>query len=263
MRSILEQTNRAVQDMARAFREGAHAGGAPLPLRLLHQSTGAAACTTRDGETGMATVHRRVRLRSLSRCCASRRRPESSSSESEYDPVDDAAHADGTFWYDRAAIPVLPDWLARRAEEGLGLAGHGLPTLPLASGGGELSCPPGWHMARRIRKRALAGYYVDVFDVAKPSGQPGVTGRKYRPTKRRCVDRTFDNWLNGYQAYAAMLSAAFPRGHGSFGSTWAMCWRPGPLPGTRRPSSMMRNSADWPPTQPLPSGMSSSNASGP
>uniref|UniRef100_A0ACB8FAV1 Uncharacterized protein n=1 Tax=Sphaerodactylus townsendi TaxID=933632 RepID=A0ACB8FAV1_9SAUR len=31
-------------------------------------------------------------------------------------------------------------------------------------------------MARRIRERALAGYYVDVFDMAKPSGQPGVTG---------------------------------------------------------------------------------------
>uniref|UniRef100_A0ACB8F917 Uncharacterized protein n=1 Tax=Sphaerodactylus townsendi TaxID=933632 RepID=A0ACB8F917_9SAUR len=59
-------------------------------------------------------------------------------------------------------------------------------------------------------RRALAGYYVDVFDMAKPSGQPGVTGKRHRPAKRRRTDRTFDNWLNGYRAYAAMLSAAFP-----------------------------------------------------
>lgn len=68
------------------------------------------------------------------------------------------------------------------------------------------------HLLRKVRERALNGYFINIFDLLRPEGESGVTGTKQDKKERAKggAERTFHNWMAGYTVYVTLVSAAFP-----------------------------------------------------
>ena len=76
----------------------------------------------------------------------------------------------------------------------------------------DIDDPPGEHLRRKLRERALDGFYVDIFQFVKPDGEAGSTGSR-KEAKRRLEaprDRSFTSWLRGFTEYMALIAAAYP-----------------------------------------------------
>ncbi|CAI5779093.1 Hypothetical predicted protein [Podarcis lilfordi] len=74
---------------------------------------------------------------------------------------------------------------------------------------------PGAHLTTKLRSRILDGRYIDIFSLAPPQeGQDpqdkGSTASKKRAVVAK-VDRTFERWLDSFQVFAGVVSAAYPR----------------------------------------------------
>ncbi|XP_077781382.1 uncharacterized protein LOC144327054 [Podarcis muralis] len=72
----------------------------------------------------------------------------------------------------------------------------------------------GNHLSQRKRNKILNGDYVDIFTLLPPTKITG-KGEKRRSYGRRRyrtprAERTFDNWLDGYQVFMGVVCAAYP-----------------------------------------------------
>uniref|UniRef100_A0ACB8ERM4 Uncharacterized protein n=1 Tax=Sphaerodactylus townsendi TaxID=933632 RepID=A0ACB8ERM4_9SAUR len=105
------------------------------------------------------------------------KRSADSSSSSEYSSDEDSAQADRYYWFSRDGVPVLPPVLAKCRDLSLGLLHDGTNHDTILPGGELLQDPPGWHLPKKVRDRALDGYYVDIFEFVMPDGAQGVTGK--------------------------------------------------------------------------------------
>uniref|UniRef100_A0ACB8ERJ7 Uncharacterized protein n=1 Tax=Sphaerodactylus townsendi TaxID=933632 RepID=A0ACB8ERJ7_9SAUR len=104
----------------------------------------------------------RTRRRRTSKHRCSRKHHDTSYS-SELSSDKDSAQADGFYWVSREGIPSLPPPLAKCHDLSLGLPQDGTDHDSVMSNGELLQDPPGWHLPKKVKERALDGYYVDIF----------------------------------------------------------------------------------------------------
>ncbi|XP_077787077.1 uncharacterized protein LOC144328297 [Podarcis muralis] len=73
----------------------------------------------------------------------------------------------------------------------------------------------GNHLSKRKRNKILNGNYVDMFSLLPPAQVKGKGEKIKYYGKRRYrvprVERTFENWLNGYQVFMAVVSSCYPK----------------------------------------------------
>lgn len=74
---------------------------------------------------------------------------------------------------------------------------------------------PGAHLSSKLRSRILDGRYVDIFSLAPPlDGQEPLDKGLSVPKRRTIVakaDRTFERWMDSFQVFAGVISAAYPK----------------------------------------------------
>ncbi|CAI5787064.1 Hypothetical predicted protein, partial [Podarcis lilfordi] len=70
---------------------------------------------------------------------------------------------------------------------------------------------PGSHLSAKLRSRILNGRYVDMFKLVPPSEEQekGSSSSKKRPGAST-EDRTFEHWLDCFQVFAGVVTAAYP-----------------------------------------------------
>ncbi|CAI5799351.1 finger 703-like [Podarcis lilfordi] len=73
----------------------------------------------------------------------------------------------------------------------------------------------GNHLSQKKRNKILNGDYVDMFTLLPPTKLMGKGERRRSSGKGRYrtprAERTFENWLDGYQVFMAVVCAAYPR----------------------------------------------------
>ncbi|XP_077781634.1 uncharacterized protein LOC144327209 [Podarcis muralis] len=73
----------------------------------------------------------------------------------------------------------------------------------------------GAHLSQKKRNKILNGEYIDIFRLLPPAKIMG-RGEKRRHQGRRKyrtprAERTFDNWMDGFQVFMGVVSAAYPK----------------------------------------------------
>ncbi|KAJ7316213.1 hypothetical protein JRQ81_002375 [Phrynocephalus forsythii] len=144
----------------------------------------------------------------------SRRDTSSSLSSTESSSDEEGKSRSKNYWGEAACVPRLPRWaLHKRAlNEKLGRQAE-LSRPPKA-----LQCqscidaedPPGLHLTRRVRKAILGGHYIDLFSLARNDRAETRVRSKCNSQERPTSERTFDNRLEGFGQYAAVVQAAYP-----------------------------------------------------
>ncbi|CAI5771626.1 finger 703-like [Podarcis lilfordi] len=73
----------------------------------------------------------------------------------------------------------------------------------------------GNHLSQKKRNKILNGDYVDMFTLLPPTKLMGKGEKRRSFGKRRYrtprAERTFENWLDGYQVFMGVVCAAYPR----------------------------------------------------
>ncbi|CAI5799328.1 Hypothetical predicted protein [Podarcis lilfordi] len=73
----------------------------------------------------------------------------------------------------------------------------------------------GNHLSQKKRTKILNGDYIDIFTLLPPTKMTGKGEKKCLYEKRRYrtprAERTFENWLEGYQVFMGVVSAAYPK----------------------------------------------------
>ncbi|XP_077778976.1 uncharacterized protein LOC144326298 [Podarcis muralis] len=73
----------------------------------------------------------------------------------------------------------------------------------------------GNHLSQKKRNKILNGDYVDIFTLLPPAKLTGKGEKRRSYGKRRYrtpkAERTFENWLDGYQVFMGVVCAAYPR----------------------------------------------------
>ncbi|XP_077778992.1 uncharacterized protein LOC144326320 [Podarcis muralis] len=73
----------------------------------------------------------------------------------------------------------------------------------------------GNHLSKRKRDKILNGDYVDMFTLLPPAQMKGKGGKRRYYGKKRYrtprAERTFENWLNGYQVFMGIVSGCYPK----------------------------------------------------
>ncbi|XP_077779114.1 uncharacterized protein LOC144326434 [Podarcis muralis] len=73
----------------------------------------------------------------------------------------------------------------------------------------------GNHLSQKKRNKILNGDYVDMFTLLPPTKVTGKGEKRHSFGKRRYrtprAERTFENWLDGYQVFMGIVCAAYPR----------------------------------------------------
>ncbi|CAI5773844.1 XP_034966506.1uncharacterized protein LOC118082785 [Podarcis lilfordi] len=73
----------------------------------------------------------------------------------------------------------------------------------------------GNHLSQRKRDKILNGDFIDMFRLLPPAKLTGKGEKRHSHGKRRYraprVERTFDHWLDGFQVFMGVVSAAYPK----------------------------------------------------
>ncbi|CAI5799342.1 XP_034966506.1uncharacterized protein LOC118082785 [Podarcis lilfordi] len=73
----------------------------------------------------------------------------------------------------------------------------------------------GNHLSQRKRDKILNGDFIDMFRLLPPAKMTGKGEKRRSHGKRRYraprVERTFDHWLDGFQVFMGVVSAAYPK----------------------------------------------------
>ncbi|XP_077791585.1 uncharacterized protein LOC144329031 [Podarcis muralis] len=73
----------------------------------------------------------------------------------------------------------------------------------------------GNHLSQRKRDKILNGDFIDIFRLLPPAKLTGKGEKRRSYGKRRYrtprAERTFDNWLDGFQVFMGVVSAAYPK----------------------------------------------------
>ena len=171
-----------------------------------------------DGVPQQGARGRKRRRVAKGRSRDKRRSP--SSGESSSDEEENGAQAEGRYWLRGAFVPALPPWVAeRRADTKLFLeeeSRSGSNIVP-PSPHTDSDDPPGEHMLRKVRERALDGFYIDVFTLLKPDVVVPSTGSRYDRHSKKVParERSFSNWLRGSLNSCGLSPLHTPRGGGT------------------------------------------------
>ncbi|XP_077193033.1 uncharacterized protein LOC143837288 isoform X1 [Paroedura picta] len=142
-------------------------------------------------------------------------RRSSTSGESSTGDESEEAHRDGRYWLEGAFVPGLPAWLHKRRREAKRLLEAdgvlGSRKEPPAKYT-DADAPPGIHLPKKLRERALEGYFVDMFAFVRQGKRGGDTGKKRdkKGTEVPKCERSFNNWLRGFAEFMALVVAAYP-----------------------------------------------------
>ncbi|CAI7935294.1 Hypothetical predicted protein, partial [Podarcis lilfordi] len=144
---------------------------------------------------------------------------ETGSSSSEYDS--DASL--GSYWGKGEEVSGLPDWaLSRRANSHRKKFGGtqewkdgALVKASTISTYSTSDVIPGDHLSPKLRAKILNGEFVDMFKLVPPTEELGRGEKRPSHGKRKSrypsVPRTFENWLDGFQAFMGTIVAAYPK----------------------------------------------------
>lgn len=145
----------------------------------------------------------------------------SGSASGESSAEGDGVPPETDYWEIAAHTPGLPSWAIqrRRVARYQGGPGEVWGSSDASEGNAAVSSvgdhenPPGIHLSERVREQILDGYYVNVFKLIKPEGPEGRRERPKRDRKGRrqtVTERTFTNWLRGYQVYMGVVMIGYP-----------------------------------------------------
>uniref|UniRef100_UPI00109F2E4C uncharacterized protein LOC114596483 n=1 Tax=Podarcis muralis TaxID=64176 RepID=UPI00109F2E4C len=144
---------------------------------------------------------------------------ETGTSSSEYDS--DASL--GSYWGKGEEVSGLPDWaLSRRANCHRKKFGGtqewkdgALVKDATTSTYSTSDVIPGDHLSPKLRAKILNGEFVDMFKLVPPAEELGRGEKRPSHGKRKSkypsVPRTFENWLDGFQAFMGTIVAAYPK----------------------------------------------------
>ncbi|CAI5783859.1 Hypothetical predicted protein [Podarcis lilfordi] len=153
------------------------------------------------------------------------RKSKSRTDDSDYDTGSSSEYNSdaslGSYWGRGEEISGLPDWaLSRRANSHRKKFGGtqewkdgALVKDSTTSTYSDVI--PGDHLSPKLRAKILNGEFVDMFKLVPPAEELGRGEKRPSYGKRKCkhpsVPRTFDNWLDGFQAYMGTIVAAYPK----------------------------------------------------
>ncbi|XP_077779111.1 uncharacterized protein LOC144326428 [Podarcis muralis] len=182
------------------------------------EEEGAATAATAEKPSGK----RREKKKHTCRKSRSRRDDsddDTGTSSSEYDS--DASL--GSYWGKGEEISGLPDWaLSRRANSHRKKFGGSqewkdgaLVKDATSSTYSTSDVIPGEHLSPKLRAKILNGEFVDMFKLVPPAEELGRGEKRPSHGKRKSkypsVPRTFENWLDGFQAFMGTIVAAYPK----------------------------------------------------
>lgn len=162
------------------------------------------------------------RRRKSSRKRAKRRRDDTSSSytgTSSSDSDEESGNSKELYWGFGETASGLPKWAwerranTHRAKYGAVqecMDGVLVPDVKVSTNSAR-DIIPGMHLTSKLRSRILNGRFVDMFKLVPPSEDQEKGNASKRRSASSYVDRTFENWLDGFQVFAGIVTAAYPR----------------------------------------------------
>ncbi|CAI5763531.1 XP_034954535.1uncharacterized protein LOC118076098 [Podarcis lilfordi] len=207
------------------------ASGSGLSLVVSPQSASAPSLLNPDSESSIEdslpvparkSSGGKRRHRRTSRKRAKRRKDDTSSSYSgtSSSSSDDEGNSMELYWGFGESVSGLPRWAwerranTHRAKYGATQEyrdGVLVPDVKVSTNSAR-DIIPGSHLSAKLRSRILNGRYVDMFKLLPPSEEQekGSSSAKKR-SGASAADRTFEHWLDCFQVFAGVVTAAYPR----------------------------------------------------